>query len=175
MAGNFHHVHLGHMAISANPADTLGIYGLGSCVAVLMYDPAAHIGGILHALLPAQARDTSSVSALPTKFVDQGIHRLLADLCTAGAEKARLQVYLCGGAHVVAAADYSDVFNIGQRNIETAQKVLKETGLKVQAQAVGGTKGRTVKFYIFDGRITVKTLGEVEKTLTPRPPLRRTQ
>ena len=175
MVNNFYHVPIGRMVLSTNPDDVLGIYGLGSCVAVVIYDPKAVIGGILHALLPTKAKTESIISNLPTKFVDQGIHKLLAEICAAGAEKAHLQVYLCGGAKVVATTDYNDMFNIGQRNIETARNVLKAAGLKIQAEAVGSTKGRTIKFYLADGRLTVKTLGEAEQTLNPHPPRRRTE
>ena len=174
MASNFYHIPIGRLVFSTNPDDVLGIYGLGSCVAVVIYDPKAVIGGILHALLPTKAKTESLVSNLPTKFVDQGIHKLLTEICTAGAEESRLQIYLCGGAKVVATANYNEVFNIGQRNIETARKVLQAAGLGIRAEAVGGTKGRTIKFYMANGRLTVKTLGEAEETLNPRPPRRRT-
>ncbi len=173
MPGNFRHVPLGHLTVSTNPAEVLGVYGLGSCVAVIMYDPAAIVGGVLHALLPTKPRTTSSLSTLPTKFVDQGIHKLLTELCAAGAETARSQVYLCGGAKVVAGTNYNEIFNIGQRNIEAAQKILQEKGLKIDATAVGGNKGRTVKLHILNGRLTVKALGEAEHTLHPRSTSRR--
>jgi chemotaxis protein CheD len=32
---------------------TIATIGLGSCVAIALYDPAAHVGGLAHVLLPS--------------------------------------------------------------------------------------------------------------------------
>jgi chemotaxis protein CheC len=44
------------LMIETVPDEVLVAYGLGSCVAVCLYDPAARVGGMLHALLPHRPR-----------------------------------------------------------------------------------------------------------------------
>ena len=165
MTNNFHHVSIGQLITSTTPDDMIGIYGLGSCVAVIMYDPKAMVGGMLHALLPTQIKIESPVTSLPTKFVDQGIAKLLNDIYDLGAKKSNLRVFLCGGAKVIRATTYNDSLNIGQRNVDMARYVLKQNRLRIRSEAVGGETGRTIKFYMKDGHITIKTLGKELQTL----------
>jgi len=43
---------VGDCQVSRNPEDCLVTYALGSCIAVIIYDPIAHVAGMLHYLLP---------------------------------------------------------------------------------------------------------------------------
>lgn len=165
MPGTVHSVSIGEMVVSKNPEDTLVAYGLGSCVAVSMYDPTTKVAGMIHSLLP-QASKTNGGANTMAKFVDEGIPLLVETIQKAGANKNRLIVYLCGGAQMLAAPGFKNSLNIGQRNVETAEAVLKTNGFKIQARSTGGNSGRTVKMQVSSGEITVKTLGEGEKTLT---------
>ena len=45
-------VSVADMKVSANPGDTLVTYALGSCLGITVYDPVAHVGGMLHVMLP---------------------------------------------------------------------------------------------------------------------------
>ncbi len=166
MVNSFQQVSIGQVVTSNTPEDVLGIYGLGSCVAVIVYDPKAVVGGVLHALLPTQVNNESSVTNLPTKFVDQGILKLLKDVYALGAQKTRLRVYVCGGAKIISTTVYNNTLNIGQRNVDMARDVLKQNRFRIYAEAVGGNTGRTIRFYLEDGRITIKTLGHEIQTLT---------
>lgn len=46
------------------------------------------------------------------------------------------------------------------------QSALQAAGIRIQAQNTGGRIGRTVKFHIADGRVTVRSLGQPEKPLS---------
>ena len=63
-------VPIGDMIVSDNMDDVLVAYGLGSCVAVCLYDPVIKVGGMLHALLPSPPNGDSQPKN-PAKFVDQ--------------------------------------------------------------------------------------------------------
>jgi chemotaxis protein CheD len=159
-------VPIGEMMVSADPADVLVVYGVGSCVVVCLHDPVTQVGGLLHALLPGAAWNRRAVSGKPTKFVDQGVPLLLKSLIDLGAKPARLQAHLCGGASMITTAGFNDMMNIGERNVLAAQMALQAAGLKINAQATGGQNGRTVKLRIANGQVTLKMLGEEEKMLT---------
>ena len=77
---------------------TLITIGLGSCVAIALYDPRTRIGGLAHTLLPSEsmARDRSN----PAKFPASAVVTLLAP----GAGEARrrrehVRESVAGGRH----------------------------------------------------------------------------
>jgi chemotaxis protein CheD len=132
---------------------------------VCLYDPVVPVGGILHALLPGLAWSNNSTNK-PTKFVDRGIPVLIDALVALGARSNRLTAQLCGGARMINGPGFNNTLNIGRRNVRAAQTALHAAGLEITAKAIGGRAGRTVKLYLADGRVTVKTLEQAERVLT---------
>ena len=167
MSDNTRSVSIGEIVVSNTPEEILVAYGLGSCVAVCLYDPVAGVGGMLHALLPTVPH--SSGARRPqdnhAKFVDQGIPVLLEAIQEAGARRSRLVVKLAGGANVLSAPGLNGALNIGQRNVQTAESVLQRAGLHIRASATGGKIGRTVKLRVHDGQVTVRSIGQKEQPL----------
>jgi chemotaxis protein CheD len=155
-------VGLGEIKISRNPQDVLVAYGLGSCVGIGMYDPQARVAGLLHAILPVHPNGSTEWSP---KYVDSGVQELLEKLAKVGAMPGRLVVRLAGGANMLVAPGFSQVLNIGSRNIEAAQAVLAAANLKIAGQDVGGHAGRTVRLYVADGRMTARLVGSQERDL----------
>ncbi len=156
-------VGLGEIKISKSPGDVLVAYGLGSCVGVGMYDPVAKVAGMLHAVLPQSLNGTEQV---PGKFVTTGVPKLIEEMEKAGALRSRLQVRMAGGANMLTAPGAKQAFNIGERNVLQARTTLDTLRMRLQAEDVGGTVGRTVRLFVNDGRMTVKALGSQEKALT---------
>jgi chemotaxis protein CheD len=154
------------MALSDDPDDVLVAYGLGSCVAICLYDSIAHVGGLLHALLPTQTAH-SRRTGNPTKYVDQGIKLLSESFQQLGGWRYRTQAYICGGARILATHNFGDIEDIGQRNVQMARATLKAAKFSIEAEAIGGQEGRTVKFSIATGEIVIKTLKEGESVLNP--------
>ncbi len=154
---------IGEMQVSVATDDVLVAFGLGSCVAVCIYDPVARVGGMLHALLPTT--NSSKRRGKPTKFVDQGVGLLVDALLARGACRRRLVASLCGGARMLSDASFNGSLKIGEHNVRAAEMALLAAGLQVQAQATGGCAGRTVSLYIATGRVTVKTLEKGERAL----------
>ncbi len=152
---------LGEYRVSTRTNEILVAYGLGSCVAIGMVDPGLRLGGLLHAVLPYSNEQSSQ----NPKFVDSGIRVLLQNMLQLGANRHRLLVHLAGGASVLAISGYTQVFNIGSRNIAAAVACLYEERLPISSKDVGGSNGRTVRLYLRNGHMTVQTLGQEEKIL----------
>ncbi|MCI0519190.1 MAG: chemotaxis protein CheD [Chloroflexi bacterium] len=155
-------VGLGEMQISRSPQDVLVAYGLGSCLGIGMYDPVTHIAGLLHAVLPNNPNGSGPHTL---KYVDSGMVAMLVQMLRAGAERRRLVVRMAGGANMLTAPGFSQTFNIGTRNAEAAYKTLAELNMKLSSQEVGGSIGRTLRFYIADGRMTIRTVGNQEREI----------
>ena len=168
MAENYQAVPIGEVIVSKAPEDVLVAYGLGSCVAICLYDPLARVGGMLHALLPTAPGPNSHIRnpGKLAKFVDQGTPMLVESLLELGARRTRLVAKLCGGAKVLSAPGFEDgPLNIGARNVLAAEAALQTQRLQIRAQDTGGDTGRTVRLYIDDGKVTIKNLGRGEKVL----------
>ena len=165
MTENLRSVPIGKIITSDTAQDVVVAYGLGSCVAVCLYDPVVRVGGMLHALLPTAPDRVSSENGhkplSAARFVDQGTPLMIEALLKLGARRSRLTAQLCGGAQTLSAPGFKDdVLNIGERNVRAAENVLRVEGIDIQTRDTGGRSGRTVKFYIADGRVTVKSLGQ---------------
>lgn len=164
-------VSIGDIVVSKSKDDVLVAYGLGSCVAVCLYDPVQNVAGMVHALLPAPPNSANGNGngnghgQIPGKFVSSGVPALLEEMAKHGANKSRLRAWLCGGANVLTAPGFNGLLNIGDRNIKMAHKVLKTVNMPLKAESVGGNFGRTVRLFVNDGQITVKTLGQGEQIL----------
>lgn len=155
-------VGLGECKVSRNIEEVLVAYGLGSCVGIGMYDPQLRLAGLLHAVLPISPNGVAERSA---KYVTSGIEILLDEMIKAGAIPSRIIVRMAGGANMLTAPGFSKTFNIGTRNVETAHEVLKQHRLRLVSEEVGGTIGRTVRFYVYDGRMTIRTVGNQEREI----------
>lgn len=159
-------VFIGELTVSDDPDDVLVAYGLGSCVAVCLYDPLVRVGGLLHALLPTDRMGGRARPGQPAKFVDQGVPLLIAQVLDLGAKRFRLVARLCGGANMLAHTGLEGrADRIGQLNIQAAESALRSARVRLRASATGGRGGRTVKLHMADGRVTVKTLKESEYVL----------
>lgn len=145
--------------VSREPGDQLVTYALGSCVALVVYEPDSKIGGILHYMLPESGLDKKKADEAPYMFADTGVPLLLQRLYNLGAQKRKLIIRLAGGAQVM---DPAGVFNIGKRNQLAVKKLLWKEGLLVHAEHLGGTVSRTVRLDINDGRMMIREPGAPE-------------
>ena len=147
-------VGIGDCKVTEEPVEMV-TYALGSCIAVVIWDPVARVGGLLHFMLPESAvdRDTQG-RANPYRYADTGTPLLFRAAYEKGAEKRRLVVRLAGGANVV---DAGGVFNIGRRNYAAVRKILWKAGVLVHGEDVGGAVSRTVRLEVATGRCTVST------------------
>jgi chemotaxis protein CheD len=161
MTENTRAVFIGELAASDVPDDVLVAYGLGSCVAVCLYDPHARVGGMLHALLPTA--NGNGRGGKPTKYVDQGVPLLVEKLLGLGAKRYRLAATLCGGAWMLNGSGSSESRHIGALNVQAALAALQAERIRIKAHATGGSVGRTIKLLLADGSVMVKMMGEDER------------
>lgn len=142
---------------------TLITIGLGSCVAIALYDAATRVGGLAHTLLPdeSMARDRAN----PAKFPASAIATLIAEMTRLGADQRRIRAKLVGGASMFASLVPSGSINIGDRNVTAARAALAERGIPLIAEDVGSDHGRSVHFHLADGRVEVRSLKKGNRVL----------
>jgi len=144
-------VGIAQMAICRAPGE-LACLGLGSCVAVIIYDPLLKMGGIVHALLPKAPDNCES----PEKYADSGTRKLVKELLAKGATKERLVAKMVGGAQMFSNLNLS-ISDIGKHNIEEVKKTLRELGIRLAAESIEGNRGRSAYLDAQTGTVTVET------------------
>lgn len=157
-----HIVGVADMKTSNQSQDTIITYSLGSCIGLVVYDPLAKAGGILHYMLPDSTIDDHKAKTKPFMFADTGIPRLFKETYTLGAKKSRIKIFIAGGAEIL---DQKGFFNIGKRNYVALKKMLFRNNVLIEKQAVGGNVNRTVRLEIATGHIYVKTSGLGEERI----------
>ena len=143
--------------------DVLVTIGLGSCVAVVLHDATAKVGGLAHVLLPSPALSRKDDNA--AKFPQTAIPRLLELMSSLGANTRRVTARLAGGASMFAALAAPGTVQMGERNTVACRQVLIQHGVPIVAQATGGDYGRTVKLWVADGRVEVSSVSHGVQSL----------
>lgn len=127
---------------------------LGSCVGIIIHDPASRLGGVAHIVLP----ESNGQSDHPGKFADTAIPGMIDELDRLrGRRLVRgLSAKIVGGASMFQAAE---PMNIGRRNAESVEKILAGLGIPVLARDLGGSAGRRLTFDIATGMVTIRIPG----------------
>jgi chemotaxis protein CheD len=142
---------------------TLITLGLGSCVAIALYDATAKVGGLAHILLPS--RSLSRTSDAPGRFPQTAIPALITQMVRLGADPRRLTARLVGGASMFANLAPPGSIQMGDRNVVACREVLNAQSIPIIAEAVGGGAGRSLWFYCEDGRIEIRSVGKPPSVL----------
>jgi chemotaxis protein CheD len=150
-------VEIADLKVSSNPGAVLVTYALGSCIAVMVYDPVMKAGGMIHYMLPLSEASPEKAIERPAMFADTGIPHLFHSMYALGCKKQDLIVKAAGGASLY---DDNGHFAIGQRNYTILRKMFWKAGVMIAAEDVGGSKSRTTRLFVDSGRCTVTASGE---------------
>ena len=145
---------IGEMVMSSSPDAHLVAYGLGSCIALAVWDPRIKVGGLAHFMLPNGPANNSS----PVKFIDTGLDTFLQAMEAKGAVLTRSSFKAAGAAAMLTVGGG---LAIGKRNAEMMESAHAERGLTITATSLGGNAGRTVQLEVSDGRFLIKSLSSV--------------
>ena len=137
--------------------------GLGSCVAIVLYDPGSRVGGLAHVLLPneAMSRDQSN----PAKFPTTAVPLVLDEMRRLGARIERVHAKIVGGASMFGNLMPAGGINIGERNVTAVREVLAVTNVPIIAEDTGSDYGRSVYLFLADGRVEVRSLRKGARVL----------
>jgi len=119
---------------------------LGSCVAVCLWDADASLAGINHYLLPSDpVRGHSDL-----RYGNIAIERLIDEMVSVGAKKARLVAKLVGGASLLGNV-VTTRLSIGDQNVAVARQALEKHAIPINAEQTGGQRGRKLLFHTGNG------------------------
>ena len=150
--------------VTHNP-HVLACFGLGSCVGVALYDKRKKVGGLAHIMLPDSKAITKQGNR--GKYADTAIQDMLEEMERLGARRRDTRAKGGGGGcmfSIPGAISPRNVpgpalgMQIGDRNIESVKNILKELGIPLKAEDTGGSHGRTMKFDISTGVVTISSI-----------------
>jgi len=146
---------MGDLVVSRN-SGILTIIGLGSCVGVALYYSKGKIGGLSHVMLSNSTK--SRPSANMDKYADIGLPKMLLAMQKIGAEPQSMTARLIGGANMFKSSAGVSVggFNIGENNVTACREFCKTQKIRITGEEVLGNKGRTMRFDLNTGKISVR-------------------
>jgi chemotaxis protein CheD len=153
------HVKIADLAVQKGQG-VLVTFGLGSCVGIALYDQKVKIGGLAHILLHDSTKfiRPNVTDVNPAKFADTAIPHMLDMMVKMGAQKSSIIAKIAGGASLFNFKSESG--NVGDKNIESVRSKLKELGLRIVFEDVGGKHGRTMRLFVDTGEVTISTAGK---------------
>lgn len=141
-------------------SETLMTVGLGSCVAVVLDDPVARVGGVAHVVLPGSARGDRP--GQPGRYATTAVPLLVERILAAGGRRTRLRARLVGGATMFPELLAPGVSSLGSRNLAAVREILGDHGIPVIGEDTGGNHGRSVSFRPAEGRVAVRSIRGAE-------------
>lgn len=135
----------------------LATQGIGSCVAVCLYDKERKIGGLAHVMLSKTYN--VSENGIPDneyRAMDTAIPAMIREMEKHHSNIAQLNAKLVGGAHMFRVVGGNDA-DIGTRNVKMAEEMLTKFGITVEAEEIGGNVGRSLEFDLETGIVRVTT------------------
>ncbi len=130
-------------------------YGIGSCVAIILYDSVGKIGGFAHCLLPFG-------DGPELKYPRNAINAMVKMMLDKGARRKDLIAKIIGGATMF---EGFERHGIGKRNVLQSRKILEELGIPIVAEDVFGNHGRSVEFSLETGEVRIRSYRHGEKII----------
>jgi len=157
-------VKIADLKVAREPA-VISTHGLGSCLAIALYDPEARAGGLAHVMLPTPelSKDRTQVAKFPVTAVPAMLEQLQALGCL----RSRIVAKVAGGATMFAALLKSNKqgTNIGARNVTEAKAVLASLAIPIVGEDTGGDYGRSVELVLATGVLVVHSFKAGQREL----------
>ncbi len=155
------HVNVAESAVRLG-AGVLSAVGLGSCVAIMLYDRSTRVGAMAHVLLPHAALSRTPGGA--AKYAGSAVAHLLLEMRALAPVHAPVAL-LAGGASMFASLLKGGGINMGDRNVTAARRALDAAGVTIAGEDVGGEHGRSVFFDVATGTVRVVSIQHGERVL----------
>ena len=150
-----HRIVVGDVFASREPAMVGTI--LGSCIAACLYDEEAGVGGMNHFLLPETHHDDGP---LTTRYGVHAMERLINELLSIGARRARLKAKVFGASTV---GNFKT--DVQANNARFIRTFLEKEGIPVLGERLLGQAALDVRFRTDTGQAFVRTVSKASREL----------
>ena len=150
------HVNIGEVKVGSE-GDRLKTI-LGSCVGIAFIWRRKRRAALAHCLLPEPLPNLTSYEHNEAKFVSSAIPALIRVLGLKKENYADVEVYVAGGANMMAQIMKSNIHHVGGLNLEAARKYLKSYGFRFREIDIEGEEGRQMIVDCVEFEVSVKKL-----------------
>lgn len=129
---------------------------LGSCVAITIWHPRLHIGGMCHYMLPRRPRHKAN-DVLDGRYAEDVMQLFMHELKRSKTKPFEYKAKLFGGGNMFSNTKKpSGHINISSQNIDFGRILMTQYGFKVHAESLGGEGQRNIIFDVSTGDVWVK-------------------
>ena len=151
---------MGELIITDDPSEYC-ILGLGSCIGLYVYDSNYKLFALAHTALPnikpyENIPNKGFDPTMPAKFTDTVIKIVAKKFRDHGFKNGSLHAKIVGGGQIFD----NDVIRVGPKNLESARATLKEEGIKLENEVIGGKNGVSIIEFKNNGAVEVKKEGK---------------
>lgn len=132
-------------------------HGLGSCVALFLYDINSTNSAGAHIMLPGQF---DGALLMPNCYAATAIETLLMSLEMRGTSRANIRAAVIGGANV---ANITGL-DVGKENVSSVMSELRKHNIGIAQMNIGERNARTARFCSRTRRVQVTTLNMLNMT-----------
>ncbi len=141
---------------------------LGSCVAIAVWHPQLKIGGLCHYMLPGRGAHHGAHlrahHALDGRYADEAMLLFLRDMRAAGTRPDEYEAKLFGGGRMFTQEKPLHVqhgcMDVPCKNVLRGRELVRQHGLRLKAEHLGGEGHRNVLFEIWSGDAYLKFWGQ---------------
>lgn len=125
---------------------------LGSCVSITFWHPQRHIGGMCHYMLPTRQRGMDDQPS--GKYGNEAMEMFMREIARHKSKPKEYEVKLFGGGSMMESLGrMAKAENVAQRNVLEARRLIKEHGLAIKAECLGGVGYRQLVFELWSGDV----------------------
>lgn len=133
---------------------------LGSCVALVFWDPKRLLGGMCHFMLPQRRRRSGAV--LDGRYAVEALELMFAAMYRAGVSPEQFRVGMFGGGNMFPEAQSGHQAHVGLQNLSAAQRLIQLNGLRCDVRHVGGWGYRNLVFEVGNGRLQLNHMDSLQ-------------
>ncbi len=134
--------------VTTNPSEMI-VTVLGSCVSACIRDPKTGIGGMNHFMLPGDSSGTDWGGVdNAMRYGNHAMEVLINSVMSFGCPRERLEIKLFGGGNVTKGG-----ILIGDKNAQFAADYVRNEGLDLAAQDLGGPYPRRIHYFPATGNV----------------------
>lgn len=133
---------------------------LGSCVSITLWHPRHRVGAMCHFLLAS--RGGGGAAELDARFADEALALMLLALRERGIAGTDCEAKLFGGGKMFPHQERHNQFGVGQRNGDTARRLLGDLGIPIVSESLYGIGYRQIVFDIDTGHVWARQVQPAE-------------
>jgi chemotaxis protein CheD len=129
---------------------------LGSCIAICLWHPVLHIGGMCHFVLPSRPNIETKPAELDGRYGDEAMKMFDMAIKLHQTSYKEYHAKIFGGANMFTGNNGSKDALIGEKNADKAMHLLMKRNVAIQVVHVGEQGHRRIVMDVATGDVWVK-------------------